>query len=249
MFLIGCVLASATFGSVARSQATTPGGIRADGVAAVVRGRDGSGAVVILRSDVELRARLLLLRARPERVPTGPIPIRLLRTVTDELVGEALIAREAQRVQVATPTNADIGRERVRIEESVGGASRLRAFLQAVVGSEGEIDEMAERRAWVNIFLTLNLEGATVVTDADVIRVFESGQHPFLGQSLEEAREPIRVWLSRGAMERAVSRWVAVLRTRNVVRIAPDLERAEDVAPEIEVADPRAARRGAAETP
>ena len=43
----------------------------------------------------------------------------------DELLGEALIAREVERVQLASPTDRDVRDERRRLEGLAGGAARL----------------------------------------------------------------------------------------------------------------------------
>ncbi|HJL01425.1 MAG TPA: hypothetical protein RMH85_08670 [Polyangiaceae bacterium LLY-WYZ-15_(1-7)] len=193
--------------------------VRGDGIAAIVGATTPrADATVLLHSDVDLRARLRLTRELSE-VPTGPLPAGLLRATLGELVGEALIAREAQRVQVATPTEADVREERRRLEGLAGGADRLRAVLEAVGASEREIDAMAERRALVRVFLEANLEGSARVSDEALERAFEAGEHPFIGQELEDVREPMRVWLGRRRMAEAVERWVQVLRTRTPVRI------------------------------
>src|SRR4051812_10009330 len=67
------------------------GAVRVDGLAAVVGGlAPGKGVISVYRSDVELRARLSLLRAGADGSALGNLPSSLLGASLDELVGEAL---------------------------------------------------------------------------------------------------------------------------------------------------------------
>lgn len=188
---------------------------RVEGLAAIVGGHyPGPTVDTLLRSDVELRARLRLAQqGLPDASPTPA----LLRASLTELIGEVLIAREAQRVQVGAVRNADVERERRRIAVSMGGDASLYSWLRRRGASESEIDDMAERRAQVALFLAANLEGEHI-TRAEVDAALAAA-----GKSVEEAspelREVMRAQLSRAALERAVERWVRVLWARSVVRI------------------------------
>lgn len=204
---------------VAMAQVASAQAVRVDGIAAIVGANTPrADAKIILRSDVEFRARLRLIREAPGQPHLGSLPRGLLRATLDELVGEALIAREAERVQVATPTTADIRQERQRLEQLAGGSESLAALVNALGASEREIDAMVRQRALVSVFLEANLEGAATVSDARIEAVFESGEHPFLGQELEDVRGAMRVWLTRQALDDAVTRWMQVLRERTRVR-------------------------------
>jgi hypothetical protein len=189
-----------------------------DGVAALVGGTaPGAGVSVILRSDVDLRARIAL-SGRSEALPTGTIAEGLLAATLDEIVGEVLIEREADRLRASSPADSDVARERGRIEEEAGGVERMQALLRAIGARGEEIDAIARRRAYVSAFLRANLEGATVVSDAQVERIYESEEHPFVGRPLEVVREPLRIWISQQALRRDVRRWIEVLRSRTTVR-------------------------------
>ena len=92
---------------------------RVEGIAAFVGGTaPGNDTVAILRSDVTLHARLALAQ-ETARLPTGPLPAPLLAAALDEIIGEVLIAREADRLRAARPTDARIEEERARIEARV----------------------------------------------------------------------------------------------------------------------------------
>ncbi len=200
----------------------TAGAVRVEGVAALIAG-EGTRVppVVILLSDVELRARLRLAGQREGIDASVPLPASLLRAVLDEMIGEALLAREAERTQVAEPTAAALEAERRRLWALGGGRARTQTLLGQLGADEDELSRMAERRAQAAVFLESNLQNGRVM-DAEIERVYASGEHPFLGQDLEEVREAMRVWLLRGRVASQVAQWVATLRERvHVVVRAP----------------------------
>lgn len=222
--LSALALAVALVATRAHAQGRTraPGGTRADGIAVVIGGTaPGPTTEAILRSDVELRARLRLA-GETGVVTMAPLPEALLRASLDELVTEALIAREAERVRVVNPDDAQIAAERARLEAIGGGASLVRDLLRVVGASADELEAWARRRALVSAFLTANLQGATQISDAQVDRAYESGEHPFVDRPLDDVREELRAWLSHQALDRAVRRWVQVLRGRTPVRMFVD---------------------------
>jgi hypothetical protein len=219
--LVAVGLPLVALGSSAAAQ-RGPDGARVEGVAALVGGTTpGAGTVAVLRSDVTLRARIAV-SARAARLPVGPLPRDLLAAVLDEIIGEVLIAREADRLRAARPSDEEIAQQRHRIEEQAGGADRLGALLRAVDASSDEIDAIARRRAYVDAFLRANLEGSTVISDAQVQRAFDAGEHPFVGHELEEIREPLRAWVAAQVLQRDVRRWIEVLRSRATVRVVAE---------------------------
>lgn len=227
-FVLAVLLAVCVTATIRRAAAqpstSRPTGRRThvEGVAAFVGGASpGAGTVAILISDVELNARIRL-SGEANELPVGPLPAPLLAASLDELVGEALIAREADRLRAARPDDAAVARERARLEERAGGATRLEALLRGIGARVEEVEELARRRAYVDAFLRANLEGSTVVSDAQIQRVYEEGEHPFVERPLEEVREVLRAWLAQQLLRRDVQRWIEVLRSRTEVRtLAP----------------------------
>ncbi len=194
-------------------------GVRADGIAALVGGAaPGPGVEIVLRSDVDLRARIAVA-GQSEQLPVGALPSTLLAATLDELVGELLILREADRLRAPRPSDREVAEERARIEAQAGGSERLLALLTSIGATTDELDALARRRAYVNAFLRANLEGSTVVSDAQLSRVYDSGEHPFAGRPLEDVREPLRAWIAQRTLERDVRRWIEVLRRRTTVRV------------------------------
>jgi hypothetical protein len=190
-----------------------------DGIVAIVGGHTPSPTTeVVLRSDVELRARLAIA-ARGATLANGELPAELLAAALQEIIGELLIAREAERLHAAEPTATRVEHQRAELARSLGGDAQLARFLEAHDVDAAEIDAIAHRRAFVDDFLRANLEGSTLVSDAQVEEVYASGEHPFADRSLDEVREPLRAWLGTAALQRDVRRWIEVLRDRTPVRV------------------------------
>jgi hypothetical protein len=197
-----------------------PGAQRLDGVAAVVGGlAPGAQVISIFRSDVELRARMALLREAAVGVALGPLPDGLLQASLSELVGEALIAVEAARLNLERPSAGELAQERARLLGASGDATSTRALLTALGVGERELAEWIARRAVVSSFLQANLEGTLDVSASEVERSFVSGDHPFQGQALDDVRDRFSAWLTQQRMQHAVERWVQSLSQRTPHRV------------------------------
>jgi hypothetical protein len=194
--------------------------VRIDGLVALVGGNTpGPSVDAILRSDVELRARIAQSGKSTGPVSLDPLPSKLLLATLNEIIGEHLIAREARRVQAGNTSAADVERERRQLVRMAGGAERMRALLELLSASPDELDVIAKRRALVGAFLSANLEGVTVVTDAEVQRAYEAEQQAFAGRDQAVVFQELRARLSRRALDRTIERWVTVLRARTPLRI------------------------------
>jgi hypothetical protein len=193
---------------------------RADGVAAIVGGYSGGqGVSIIMRSDVDLLARLRLAAEIGPAAATADVPENLSAAALDTIFGEVLIAREAERVRIRPSGDAEVARELARLESEAGGAATVSALLDAIGASAEELRELAARRAIVAAFLEANLESSSIVTTAEVERVFASGDHPFAGQELGVVEGELRALIARRNIERAVRRWISVLRARTPFRV------------------------------
>ncbi|MBC7170941.1 MAG: hypothetical protein H5U40_00855 [Polyangiaceae bacterium] len=185
----------------------------------------------MLHSDVELVARLSIAARAGDPFAIRSLPDSLLSAALDQIVNEVLIAREADRVRGAHVGSRDLEREWGRLEQSLGGPSGVRSFLHHLGADEAELRQVAARRALVAAFLRAHLDGGEVVTEAEVERIYASGEHPFDGRPLEEVREPLRAHLRAERLEAAVARWVRVLRGRTSVRITAPYGRRTGRAP------------------
>lgn len=217
----------------ARVEAQQEDALPAEALVAIVGAETPQeGTDLVLFSDVDLRARLDL-------GPRGSTlaPSRALYAATlDEILGEILIAREAERLQASEPSEAEVRVQRARLVATLGGEDALMALLDRTGADRAEIDVLARRRAVVENFLRANLAGTTTVSDAQVEETFASGEHPFAGMTIEEAREPLRAWIAMRSLSRDVARWVDVLRQRTVVRLLVVLD-PESLAAELDAGE------------
>lgn len=199
--------------------------VRVDGVAALVGGASpGPGVDVILRSDVELRARMALSGRTASELPLGRLPAPLLKATLAEIVGEHLLAREARRVQVGNASASDRATERAQLVRGAGGDERMAALLRALGVGADEIDAIADRRALVAAFLRANLEGTTVVPTAELERAWETERERIAPEERANALKALRARLARDALDRAIARWVGVLTARTTVETYADYD-------------------------
>jgi hypothetical protein len=206
--------------AVAGARAGDTRAVPVDGLAAVVGGSvSGADSAIILNSDVELLAHIAICGAGSNAPGSAPLPSALLKAVLNEIIGEHLIAREAERVRIAAPGSAEIARERLRLEVAAGGSGRFRQLLQVLSISPAEIDKIVHRRALLTAFLSANLEVTTAVTDSEVDRAYNEFKESLADHTPEAAKEVLRVRLARAALDRSIARWVTVLRERAPVRL------------------------------
>lgn len=205
----------------ARAELTTLGEPeRVDGVAAFVGGTaPGEGVLLIMRSDVELRARLSLLAAGAADPVHAPLSAELLQATLGELLGETLIVIEASRLSIAMPSPEDVRGQRLRLNDTRPGALGLPQLVSTWGLSEGELAEIARRRAIVGAFLAANLEGTLDVSDSELLRAFETEQHPFDGEPFLEAKARFSFWYAQKRLQDAVARWVISLKDRTPHRV------------------------------
>jgi hypothetical protein len=200
--------------AVVRAEAVALGQpVRIDGVAALVGGQaPGDGVLVILRSDVELRARLALLAGGVASALSAPLTAELLQATLSELLGESLIAIEATRLGLSAPSAGEVREQRARL--ALTGEASLNDVLDGLGVSPEEIDVIAERRARVGAFLAVNLEGTLEVSESELVRAFETEEHPFQGLAYAEERSRFSAWLAQKRLNEAVGRWVVSLKER-----------------------------------
>ncbi len=194
--------------------------VRIDGLAALVGGLEPApGVDVILQSDVELYALIELSGDVSGLLPTTPLPEALMRAALQKLVGEYVIAREAERVRVSEPRVSDITRERRRLELRAGGRERLRALLRDKAVSKRELESILLRRARVSAFLRANLETdrGTDGPPVEQVPVAErpDGQKP--GGSPQSKADGDRS--QESTLQKAAERWIRMLMVRTPVRM------------------------------
>ena len=219
MSAFGLLLPTLTMPGVAGAQSLRPSpGSLADGIAAVIEADDADpDLTLILISDVVLRARLRLASER--HTATVGLPHHALRRALRETLNERLIAIEAVRLGKDAPSANQMKMERARLAESVGGQTRWRKLLRIWGVPSTEVRSLVRIRATAADFLEANVRGSTSISDEELERVFEQGDHPFQSSEFEQVRDALRAWLARRALEEGVQRWVRVLEERTPARI------------------------------
>lgn len=214
-------LGLASLAAPARAELTALGEPeRVDGVAAVVGGTGpGEGVLLILRSDVELRARLSLLAAGAADPVHALLPPDLLQATLSELLGESLIVIEASRLSIALPSPDEVRNQRMRLAASTATGLGLPQLITTWGLAEAELSEIARRRAIVGAFLAANLEGTLEVSDTELLRAFQNEQHPFKDQPFEQAEPLFSLWYAQRSMQESVARWVLSLKDRTPHRV------------------------------
>jgi hypothetical protein len=188
--------------------------LRIDGVAALVGGQaPGQGVLVILRSDVELRARLSLLAGGAASAAlSAPLSAELLQATLGALLGEALITIEATRLGLSQPSAREVQEQRARL--ALAGENSFNELLDGLGASAEEVDAIAHQRAVVGAFLAVNLEGTLDVSESELVRAYETEEHPFQGLPYAAERVHFAAWLQQKRLQEAVGRWVLSLKER-----------------------------------
>jgi hypothetical protein len=180
-----------------------------DRIVAVVGARSpGPSVHLVLASDVALRARLALLSEADPDALTRPLPESLRAAVLSQILGELMLAAEAERLSMAAPTATELSAERARLTASVGGEAVLMQALGVLQIPAEELGAVVILRATVAGFLDANLERITV-TEADVDAALAAIP---AGESV--SRGVMRVRLRQQRVEDAVASWVGTLAQR-----------------------------------
>jgi hypothetical protein len=204
---LSALLAASACLSPAGAHAAEFGSI--DRVVAVVGARSpGPGVRLVLQSDVALRARLALLADGDPDALSRSLPESLQEAVLSQVLGELMLATEAERLSMAAPESAAVSVERGRLALSVGGERVLLAALEALDVPPEELGAIVLLRATVGGFLDANLERVSV-SDADVAAAL--AEQP---ESERSEPEQIRAQLRQERVEGAVASWVTTLAQR-----------------------------------
>jgi hypothetical protein len=175
--------------------------------------------LALFESDVEVRARLAILRQSDLRTALGEVPTSVLAASLKELLGEALIASEAVRLNMPEPSGAAIAEQRALLVGTRREPTPARALLDALGVNERELSEWIERRARVDAFLQANLEGTLDTSEEELEKAFASEAHPFYGEPFELARPKFEHWYAGLKLRQAVERWVVTLSQRTPHRV------------------------------
>jgi ferredoxin len=96
-----------------------------------------------------------------------------------------LVASEAARLSLASPSRDQVKGERQRLSLGVGGEAQLQSFARVLGVTEAELARIAERKAVVSGFLAANLEGTLEVSVDALQKAYAEQEHPFGDQPFE----------------------------------------------------------------
>jgi hypothetical protein len=194
--------------------------IAIDRIVAVVGARSpGPGAKIVLMSDVDFRSRLALLAEGDPDALTRALPESLRDAVLQQMLGELMLATEAERLSMATPLEHELSAERARLAASVGGPAALADAARVLGVDAAELESLVVLRATVAAFLEANLE-RLVISDAEVDAAIQAKLAD--QTSPAPSRERVRAALQHEHVEQAVASWVTTLSQRIVHRIVDE---------------------------
>jgi len=191
-----------------------------DGLSVLCGGSPGDESLAspILTSDLELEARLILLRERGAAWREPPVDDALLRRARRSLAFTRILAMQARQVGEAAAPEAR-ARLRQRLEELAGGSEALEPLLrESGVGAD-------DLQAWINdavlaiAQLTYIRERIEPPTEGELSSLFAAGGHPFEGQDLESARPRFRRYLVQRKLEAALEEWLLGTLSHRTMRL------------------------------
>jgi len=172
-----------------------------DGITVLSGGLVGDDSVAspVLRSDVELEARLMLLLSRGPAWSSAAIDEELIARARRRISHVRLMSRQARQIgEVIQP--GDKAKLRSSLEKLAGGVDALVRIAESCGADEGDLDIWVEDTLLAAAQLTYLRERLEPPGDEELERIFAEGDHPFAGQPFDEARREF----SRYVMEQRV---------------------------------------------
>jgi hypothetical protein len=214
LLLLGMTLCSGA------AAADRPGSDIFDRVAAVV------GKAVITQSEVDLMAKIQLVRlGRYEKLVLSRAP-ELRRKALEYLVNRALLDEEVRRLAFQQIKKGDVDQELESFRSKFPSATAYQDFLRESELTEAALAGILSRSLLVSRFADDSVRLNVRVSDSEIERYLaENMQNEFFaGKSDEEKRELARRILLRQRSEKAMVALLEDLRRRTRVRILMDLK-------------------------
>lgn len=194
-----------------------------DQVVATLEPENESNPRFVLQSEFAMLLRVeLVIHHAPD-----PLHIRVDSTtwqpVLEQLMGEILVAREAERSGMR---DADLAEDRARLRAwmvaRLGGDDGLRALLDATGNAPSEFDALVRRRALAARYLVARQPRLIEPSDTDLRDAFEAGRFRALyaaDATLATARDAIREELIRASLPQALRQYLRALGSRVRIRV------------------------------
>ncbi len=176
---------------------------------------DDRPPVFVLGSEVELSLRF-------ELPPHSELTATLRRGILEQVIGERLLEREAQRAGDAAPDAADIEDERMRVASHLASSGGPAALVRAIGLAEADFDAFVRRRLVVARFLEQHVARSIEPLESELRAAYENerfGAYRAEGVAFSVARHEIRESLVREGYPRAIRAYLRSLGGRAHIRL------------------------------
>ncbi|MEZ4408714.1 MAG: hypothetical protein R3A52_19915 [Polyangiales bacterium] len=216
--------------------APPPGETVLDGVVASME-PEGAAPRFVLRGDLVLLLRAeMVMRGAPDPL-VGEFHPTVVWGVLEQLVGEQLAVREAERAGMSEVTPEQLASMRVWMLRRLGGDAGLASLLEATGAGEQEFDALLRRRVVAERLLRARRAEGTDPDEATLRQTWERVRHPAeeggasardaalraeLGDEVERwesSREALRVDAVRYGAAGSLRAWVRALGSRVRLRV------------------------------
>ena len=192
-----------------------------DGIAVLTAGlpSDENAAIPILESDLELEARLLLVRRHGPLWKSQPLnePVRVAARRSAAFI--KLLALQARQMgEAVNPATRDSLLD--RLTRLAGGEDQMEDLLRKSGADRDDLEAWVVDAALAIIKLTYLEERIESPSDLETSTRFAAGGHPFTGRELADVRSDFRRWLMDKQVERMLEqelvnalkhRWIRIV--------------------------------------
>ena len=215
------VLACAFLSGIVSHAEVPAGATMLDGIAVLTAGlpSDESAAIPILKSDLELEARLLLVRRHGPLWKSQPLdePVRVAARRSAAFI--KLLARQVRQMgEAVNPTDRDALVNRLTL--LAGGEDQMAGLLRQSGADRDDLEAWAVDATLAIIKLIYLEERIEPPSDLETSARFAAGGHPFTGRELADVRSDFRRWLMNKQVERMLEeelvnalkhRWIRIV--------------------------------------
>lgn len=191
-------------------------------VASVEIQGDTRPPVFVLASDVSLTLRYeLVARGAPSPL-TVPVDVSVSRAILEQVIGERLLERQAERAADPPPSVEEIAEERARMLGRLGSIGGVVPLVRAVGLRPSDFEALVRRRVVVSRYLQRHLARSVEPSEAELRAAYEEervGAFRAEGVPFAVARAEIREALLRAGYPRAVRNYLRSVASRVRIRL------------------------------
>lgn len=199
-----------------------PGEAPVDAVVASMEVEGDEAPQFVLASEFELLLRMeLLVRGAPDALHVA-VDESVRGPVLEQLVGERLVVREAERSGEGAPDPARLHAERRWLLDRMAPTGGADALLAATGATAEELDLLIRQRVVATQYLVAHNPRSIEPSEVDLRRTHQSGRFAALypdGASLAVARRVLREALVRSSLPAAERLFYRALGSRVRVRV------------------------------